>query len=93
MLANTTKKGHNWHFLEENSSKSNALQKGAPAAAFKRGQRFKWRIELSQNFKNDREKSLKEVCTYSRVGTLITISLRTTYVRIYLLQLNLSVLF
>ena len=56
VLPNTTEKGHKWHFLKQNSSKSNALQKGAPAAGFKRGQRFKWRIELSQIFKVKREK-------------------------------------
>ena len=58
---NLVKKVKLTEFCDQNNPKYNTVQKGAGEAVFERGQRFKWRIELSQNFKNDREKSLKEV--------------------------------
>ena len=44
-------------FYDENNPKYNTVQKGAGEAGFERGQRFKWRTELSQNFEKEREKS------------------------------------
>jgi hypothetical protein len=41
--------------FDQNNPKNNAVQKGAPAAGLGGGQIFKWRIELSQNFKQWRE--------------------------------------
>ena len=54
---NLVKKVKLTEFCDQNNPKYNTVQKGAGEAGFERGQRFKWRTELSQSFEKEREKS------------------------------------